>query len=346
MVKVPVWDTAPNGTVDLTFSVPPLRSCEAPSTVVVPGAALVSWKKSPLEGCSGNVSPVSMVFQLVPSKRWMRSSPLTRIPASMSRPRLVTVALLVVARLVILTLFTETPTPIPTVPAASALPLPVALASVLASVLRVKSPPLAVTLAVLAREASEREVTMLMAAAPATVTVLPLDSFVSDVVALALLVSVVLEVLPVSVLLWLLALLTWSLAFPLTSLPEVSSPLPSAPVALASASVTVADEPVAVRLTDLALAMVRDSVAITSSSGIASASARPITTVPLTASAFAVVVALAFWVALRLIASDVLRVSNVPPAIVAVVSTVGSAIAASAVRLRVEPLAPAVPASA
>ena len=66
----------------------------------------------------------------------------------------------------------------------------------------------------------------------------------------------------------------------------------------------------------------------------------------MTASAFAVVVALAVWVALRLIAPDGASVCEVPPAIVAVVITVGSAIAASAVRLSVEPLAPAVPASA
>ncbi len=50
-----------------------------------------------------------------------------------------------VARLVMVTLLTETPAPMPTVPASSAVPLAVALASVLARVFSVSAPVEAVT---------------------------------------------------------------------------------------------------------------------------------------------------------------------------------------------------------
>ena len=248
-----------------------------------------------------------MVFQSLPSKRWTRSLPLTSMPTSMSRPCEVTVDTPVVALLVMSTLLTATPTPMPTVPAASALPVPFALASVLAKVFRVSGPPVAVTTEPSARDASEIVLTMLIAAAPATVTVLPSEpllpvSFLSEVVAGALLVSVVLDDLPVLAELSLFAFVIWSVALWFTSLPEVSSfvasgvapclVLPFAPVALAFAVVTLADDPVAVSDTDLP-ERVRELVAVTSSSGIARARARPITTLPVTASAFALVVVLA-----------------------------------------------------
>ncbi len=85
-------------------------------------------------------------------------------------------------------------------------------------------------------------------------------------------------------------------------------------------------------------------VATTWSLGIASARARPITTVPPTASAFAVVVDFAVCVTVRLMASP--AVSEAPVPIEAVVMTVGSAIEASAVRPRVEPEGLSTPASA
>ncbi len=186
----------------------------------------------------------------------------------------------------------------------------------------------------------------MMATAPATVTVFPpeLESL-SEVSALALLVSVVEDVLPVLACCCWLAFLSWSSALPLTSLPEVSSPLPLAPVALASASVVLAEEPLAESVTLVPL-RVRESVAETSSSAMSSASARPITTVPLTALALAVVVVLVVWDALRLTAPVAGSVCAVPPAMRALVVTVASVIAASAVSPRVEPAAPAVPASA
>jgi hypothetical protein len=70
------------------------------------------------------------------------------------------------------------------------------------------------------------------------------------------------------------------------------------------------------------------------------------TTVPVTASALAVVVVFATWVAMSVTLPDVVRVWVLSPAIVAVVRTVGAETAASAVSERVEPDAPAVPASA
>ena len=102
------------------------------------------------------------------------------------------------------TLLTETPTPMPTVPASIALPVAFALASVSASVASVTLPAVAVTLEPSANDAWEIVVTMLIATAPATVTVflsLPelLESW-SDVSAFAFFVSFVFElVVPLSV---------------------------------------------------------------------------------------------------------------------------------------------------
>ncbi|MGZ3438562.1 MAG: hypothetical protein ACXVDD_03565, partial [Polyangia bacterium] len=166
---------------------------------------------------------------------------------------------------------------------------------------------------------------MLIATAPATVTVLlsPLEvPLLSEVWAFAPLVSLVFDVLPVLALLSLFAFETWSSALPFTSLPELSFfvPLswPWAPAALASASVSVSDEPFAEKLTFVAL-IVRESVAVTSSSGIASASARPMATSPPVASPFAVVVAVAVCVALTLTAPEVVSVCEASPAMVALV---------------------------
>ena len=159
--------------------------------------------------------------------------------------------------------------------------------------------------------------------------------------------SVVLELLPVVALLSLFALDSCWSALPFTSLPD-PSPLPLsplAPAALASASVVVVEAPVAEKLIAAPL-RVRESVAVTSSSGTASASASPITTSPVVASAFAVVVADAVCFADRLIAPAVVSVWEVSPAIDAVVRSVGSEIAASAVKARSDPLPPPAPASA
>ena len=111
------------------------------------------------------------------------------------------------------------------------------------------------------------DVITLIAAAPATVTVLPPELFVSDVVAWALLVSVVLELVPVFVELRLLAFMSCWSDLPFTSLPDPSpfcppAPFasPTAPLALASASVIVLDVPVAVKLTAVPVSS-RESVA-------------------------------------------------------------------------------------
>jgi hypothetical protein len=70
----------------------------------------------------------------------------------------------------------------PTVPASVALPSAVASASVFASVASATL-PVAVKVVSFASEASERVVTMLIATAPATVTVLPPWPLSSEVVA-------------------------------------------------------------------------------------------------------------------------------------------------------------------
>ena len=114
--------------------------------------------------------PDATVFHAAPSKRRMSSVPVTRIPARASSPFEVMDAPLVVAWLVMSTLLTETATPTPTVPASVALPSASAIASVLAK-LRRDTLPTAVTVVALANEAVERLATMLIATAPATVTV-------------------------------------------------------------------------------------------------------------------------------------------------------------------------------
>jgi hypothetical protein len=129
-------------------------------------------------------------------------------------------------------------------------------------------------------------------------------------------------------------------------LPDVSSSLFFAPVALAVASVVFADDPVALSATSPPALSERVIVALTLSSTIASASARPITTVPSTASAFAVVVVFAVCVAESVTLPLAASVSEAAPPIEAVVVTCASVMAASAVSASVEPAAPAVPASA
>src|SRR5215204_1796303 len=276
-LKVPV---GPKSAVFLTVSVPPARSWLSLSTVVVAVTLFVSWKKSSFSGCSGNSSPTSIRVHEEPSKRWIRSSPLTRIPASTSSPFELIVALPVRASLTMSTLFTETATPIPTVPASVALPSALAAASVFASVLRATL-PVALTVEPFPSHASERVSTMLIAKAPATVTVLPPWPFESDVVALALSVLDVLADLPVPLVRDAFAFETWSFAFLLVSLPEVSSSLFLAPVALANASVVFDDDPLALSATSPPPALSeRVLVAETSSWTIARARARPMTTVP------------------------------------------------------------------
>ena len=106
-------------------------------------------------------------------------------------------------------------------------------------------------------------------------------------------------------------------------------------------------DPVAVRVTPAPEPpIVREIVAVTSSSGTASASARPIATVPPAASPFAVVTAFAVWVALSVTLPVAVRFWDASPSMEALVVTVGSAIAASAVRESVEPEPAVAPASA
>ena len=71
--------------------------------------------------------------------------PLTVIPASTSSPFEWTVVFPIDARFVTSTLLTATPTPMPTVPASVAFPSAFVLASVLAEVLTVSTPPVVTT---------------------------------------------------------------------------------------------------------------------------------------------------------------------------------------------------------
>ena len=113
------------------------------------------------------------------------------------------------------------------------------------------SSPVAVMLTPSASEASVCDVTMLIPAAPATVTVLPPELFLSEVVALALSVFVVFELVPVALVLCAFAFWICWVPLPFTSLFE-PSPLPLsplAPAALASASVVVVEVLVAEKVT-------------------------------------------------------------------------------------------------
>ena len=69
----------PNSAVDFSFSVVP--SVWSPSTVLVAGAAFVSWKKSSSDGCSGNDSPASIALHLPSCEALDRSSVASRIRA-------------------------------------------------------------------------------------------------------------------------------------------------------------------------------------------------------------------------------------------------------------------------
>ena len=90
----------------------------------------------------------------------------------------------------------------------------------------------------------------------------------------------------------------------------------------------------------------RSVPAVTESSTIASASARPIATVPPAALASALLDVDAVCVALTLTAPVVVRLCVASPASFALVVTVTSVIAAVAVKASVEPAAPSAPASA
>ena len=108
----------------------------------------------------------------------------------------------------------------------------------------------------------------------------------------------------------------------------------------------MSDEPVAVSETAVEPPIVREIVAVTSSSGTASASARPMATVPPAASPLAVVLVVADWVAVSVTLPVAVRFCAAPPLIEAPVITVGSATAASAVSESVEPEPADAPASA
>jgi hypothetical protein len=168
---------------------------------------------------------------------------------------------------------------------------------------------------------------MLIATAAATSTFVLLLEPLSPVEALGVLL--VEELLPV-VLREEFAFVSWSSDFLLTSPPsppvELSVLLSvalCAPLAPAIASDSLSDDPFAVRPTAPPAVMFRRIFALTSSSTIARASARPIDTSPPAACALAVVVAFVSCVAVSVTAPVAASDCEPSPSMVALVRTVG-----------------------
>ena len=228
----------------------------------------------------------------------------------------------VVASFVMSTRLMETPTPIPSlspVPIVSPFATPSTI--VAARVFALTTPPEAIVTPPV-NCAWDLVVMMLIVTAAATWTdVLPLPPALSPVAAFGVLV--VEASLPVLSLRSLFAFVTCSSDLPLTSLDEVSSPSAFPPFALASDALSLSDDPFAARLTAPPAEMFRATVAVTSSSTIARASARPIDTSAPPALALAVVIVVVSCVAVSVTLPEAASVCVLSPPIVALVMTVG-----------------------